>query len=87
MHEYQKKHKYLVKYYIKQKRFYSIFFLMFSANFICVVLHLKIHPAIHLNTSKTVTSLFSEKQQHKINFFNDYEKNYIRKNVHLKKLN
>ena len=29
-------------------------FLMLLANFIFVVAHLKIHPAVHLNTSKVI---------------------------------
>ena len=32
-------------------------FSMFSAKFISIASHLKIHPAIHLNTSKTLISL------------------------------
>ena len=32
-------------------------FFMFLANFIFVVSHLKIHSAVHLNTSKALTSL------------------------------
>ena len=35
---------------------------MFLANFIFVVSHLKIHPAVHLNTSKALTSLQSERK-------------------------
>ena len=35
----------------------KILFFMFFANFIFVDLHLKIHPAVHLNTSKALTSL------------------------------
>ena len=30
---------------------------MFLANFIFVVSHLKVHPTVHLNTSKALTSL------------------------------
>ena len=33
------------------------FFYVFSANFIFVVSNLKIHSAVHLNISKTLTSL------------------------------
>ena len=33
-------------------------FFMFLANFIFAALHLKIQPAVHLNTSKTLTSLY-----------------------------
>ena len=51
-----------MKYYIIQKRFcLKIFFFMFFANFI-FVLHLKIHPAVHLNTSKALTSLWSKRK-------------------------
>ena len=32
-------------------------FFMFLANFISVVSHLKIHPAVHLNTLKALVSL------------------------------
>ena len=34
---------------------------MFLANFIFVVSHLKIHPVVHLNTSKALTSLYSKR--------------------------
>ena len=37
-------------------------FLMFFANFIFVVSHLKIHPAVHLNNSKALTSLQSKRK-------------------------
>ena len=36
-------------------------FSMFLANFIFAVSHLKIRPAVHLNTSKDLTSLLSKK--------------------------
>ena len=50
--------KYLIKYYIIQKRFsLKILLFMYLADFIFVVSHLKIHPAVHLNTSKALTSL------------------------------
>ena len=53
-----KKRKYLIKYYIKQKRFcLKIHLFMFLAYFIFVISQLKIHPAVHLNTSKALTSL------------------------------
>ena len=39
-------------------------FLMFLANFIFVVSHLKIHSAVHLNTSKALTSLKSKRKVH-----------------------
>ena len=53
--------KYLIKYYIIQKRFsLKILLFMYLANFIFVVSHLKIHPAVHLNTSKALTSLWSK---------------------------
>ena len=45
---------YMIKYYITKK---AIHFFMFLANFIFAVLHLKIHPAVHLNTSKALKSL------------------------------
>ena len=32
------------------------------SNFIFVVSHLKIHPAVHLNTSKALTSLSSKRK-------------------------
>ena len=48
-----KQQRYLIKYYTIQE---SQFF-MFSAYFIFVVLHLKIHPVLHLNASKALTSL------------------------------
>ena len=35
----------------------KIQFLRFLANFVFVVSHLKIHPAVHLNISKVLTSL------------------------------
>ena len=35
---------------------------MFLANFIFVVSYLKIYPAIHLNTSKGLTSLHSKEK-------------------------
>ena len=56
----------LIKYYIIQKNFcLKIHFYVLkyvSANFIFVVLHLKIHPAIHLNTSKALTSLYQKQK-------------------------
>ena len=53
-----KQHKYLIKFYIIQKSFcLKILFCVFLANFIFVVSHFKIHPAVHLNTSKALTSL------------------------------
>ena len=33
---------------------------MFLANFIFVVSHLKIHPALNLNTAKALKSLYSK---------------------------
>ena len=51
-----KQNKYLIKYYIIQKSSLKITFLMFLANFIFVVSYLKIHPAVHLNTWKALTS-------------------------------
>ena len=48
----------LTKYYTIQKGFcLKFFFFMFLAKFIFVVSHLKKHPAVHLNTSKDLTSL------------------------------
>ena len=45
------------------KMFYlKIIFLMFFANFIFVVSHLKILPAVHLNTLKAMISLQSKKK-------------------------
>ena len=35
---------------------------MFLANFISVISHLKIHPAVHLNTAKALTSLQSKRK-------------------------
>ena len=35
---------------------------MFLANFIFFVSHLKIHPAVHLNASKALTSLQSKRK-------------------------
>ena len=47
-----------MKYYIIQKKFLlKKPFLMFLANFSFVVSHLKIHPAVHLNTSKALMLL------------------------------
>ena len=55
--------KYFVKYYIIQTGFcLKINFFIFFANFIFVVSNLKIHPAVHLNTSKALT-YFSPKQK------------------------
>ena len=55
--------KYFVKYYIIRTGFcLKINFFMFFANFIFVVSSLKIHPAVHLNTSKALAS-FSPKQK------------------------
>ena len=48
-----------------QKRFsLKITFLVFLANFIFVVSHLKIIPAVHLNTSKVLMSLQSKRKVH-----------------------
>ena len=42
----------MIKYYIIHKKILKNPFLMILTNFIFVILHLKIHPAVHLNTSK-----------------------------------
>ena len=48
----------MIKYYIMQKKFLlKNRFLSFLANFIFVASHLKVQPAIHLSTSKALTSL------------------------------
>ena len=58
-----KSHQYLIKYYIKQKRScLKILFSMFLPYFIFVISHSKIHPAVHLNTSKALTSLQSKRK-------------------------
>ena len=52
-----------IKYYIIHKSFcLKICFLMFLANFIFVVSHLKIHQVVHLNTLKALTSLQSKRK-------------------------
>ena len=58
--------KYLIKYYILYKKcfFLEIIFFMFSADFIFVVLHLKIRPAIQLSFSKALTLLLSKRKAH-----------------------
>ena len=39
-------------------------FLKFLANFSFVVSHLKIHSAVHLNTLKVLTSVYSKRKVH-----------------------
>ena len=52
------KHTYSIKYYIIQKMFLlKNGFFMLLANLIFVASHLKIHPAVHINTSKALTPL------------------------------
>ena len=47
-----------MKYYVIQRLFcLKIHSYMFSANFIFVVLYLKMQPTVHLSTSKALTSL------------------------------
>ena len=45
---------------------------MFLANFIFVVSHLKIHPAVSLNTSKALTSFSSERNINQF-LFTEYQ--------------
>ena len=53
-----KENKYLMKIYVIQKSFcLKIHSSVSLANFIFIVSHLKIHPAVHLNTSKALMSL------------------------------
>ena len=57
-----KQYKYLIKYCILQKRLcLKIYFFVFLANFIFVVSHLEIHPALYLNTWKVMTSWQSKR--------------------------
>ena len=41
-------------------------FLMFLGDFIFVVSHLEIHPAVHLNTSKALMSLYTKRNARSI---------------------
>ena len=51
---------------MQKKVLLKVFFsLIFVANFIFVVPHLKIHPAVYLNTSKALTSLSKRRQKEK----------------------
>ena len=58
-----KKRKYLIKYHITLKSFCLSLFPMFLANLVFVS-HLKINPAVRLNTSKALTSLQSKTKVH-----------------------
>ena len=57
---------------------------MFFANFIFLVSHLKLHPAVHVNTSNVLTLL--ESKNIRPNFFIAYKKIFKRNKFTFKKV-